>query len=462
MNEVLKFVPGFVQNTNGTTALVFTLCFSAILFSAGIAIDYSRIIDVKSRLQSDLDAAVLGAAKAVAGGGDIQDSADRYFGSNWQAKAGAISIDVDVELVENNRISGQASAVVPTTIMGIAGFESVVVNALSEVELAGQKVEVGLVLDTTASMAGAKLAALKSASKILIDTAFAAHEAEDNVTIGIVPFAQYVNVGMSNRGQSWLSVENDQSIEHTACRQVAPVLSYENCRMQTYSGHDDGVPYSYQAEACDPVYGPEVTDCTPWTETVTWHGCVGSRDNPLDTLDEDYSNKVPGIMNAGCGSEVAPLTNDKDALVAKIDALAATGDTYIPSGLMWGWSILSEEAPFEEARGYDERDDGLPIRKIMVVMTDGTNTLAPSYPGHDTDLEGTTANTLTAELCTNVKAKGIEIITVAFEVGDEATKDILRTCASNPTKFYDAPTEEALQSSFRNIAKGFTPLRITM
>lgn len=462
MNKVRCLVLRYLRDARGTTTIVFSLCFSAILFSTGFAIDYSRIQNVKSRLQSDLDATVLGAAKAVAGGDDIQEAADRYFGENWEEKVGATSIDVNVELVENNRISGAASAVVPTTIMSIAGFESVVVNAFSEVELAGQKVEVSLVLDTTGSMAGSKLEALQSASKTLIDTAFAAHDAENNVRIGIVPFAQYVNVGLSNRNANWLYVEPDSSIEHTECRQVRPVTGYENCRSQTYTGYDDGVPYSYEDQICDPIYGPEETDCTPWTETVTWNGCVGSRTNPLDTLDESYSTKVPGVMNVGCGSEVVPLSNDQDALKSRIDELVATGDTYIPAGLMWGWTTLSPDAPHEEARGYDERVEGLPVRKILVLMTDGRNTLVPHYPYHHTDLEDPRANTLTAVLCTNIKAKGIEIIAVAFEVDDEDTKDMLRTCASSPTKFYDAPTEQALQTSFKNIAKGFTPLRITM
>lgn len=462
MFELRQLLITCAKDSSGTTAMVFTLCLSAILISAGVGVDYSRIYGVKSRLQNDLDSTVLGAAKAVASGENIQASADRYFVENWEDKAGASAVTVNVELVENNRITGSASATVPTTMMALAGFQSVVVNALSEVELAGQAVEVSLVLDTTASMAGPKLAALKASSRIMIDTAYAAHNATNNVKFGIVPFAQYVNVGLANRSASWLTVANDTTIEHNECRMERPVTGYENCRPVTYSGFDDGVPYSYESEVCDPIYGPEENNCTPWTETNAWYGCVGSRSNPLDTLDEDYTTKVPGVMNTSCGSEIVPLTNDKTVLEAEIDALVATGDTYIPGGLLWGWTTLSPGAPYDEARAYDERVDGLPVRKIMVLMTDGQNTLAPSYPYHYTDLESEIANNLTAELCTNIKATGIEVITVAFEVDDDDTKDLLRPCASNPTKFYDAPTEEALERSFKNIAKGFTPLRITM
>lgn len=450
----------FVRDERGGMAVVFATSLTALLLTSGVAIDYARLQDVRSQLQRDLDAAVLGAATDPRAGETPQASAQRYFSTNWVDKFGAYTVAVNVARSADNRITGQASVRVPTTLMALAGIEDVLVDAASEVELTGQDVEVSLVLDTTASMAGTKLAALQSAAKSLIDTAYELPDAQDHIRIGLVPFSQYVNVGISNRGASWLTVANDSSIEHTDCRTVTPVIGTSNCRMETFYSHNDGVPYSYQAEVCDNLYGPETTDCTPWTEVNTWNGCVGSRNNPLDVEDEDYANKVPGLMNTACGAPIAPLTNDTDALKTQIDGLIATGDTYIPAGLMWGWSTLSKEAPFEEAKGYGEETAGLPVRKIMVLMTDGANTLYPSYPYHATELSGAQANTLTDQLCANIKDAGIEIYTVAFEVGDEDVKDRLRSCASSLTKFFDAPTPEDLGAAFRNIAKGFTPLRL--
>jgi Flp pilus assembly protein TadG len=450
----------FVRDEHGGMAVAFACSLVALLITAGIAVDYARLQDVRSQLQRDLDAAVLGAATDPRAGETPQQSAERYFGSNWKDKIGANSVSVSVARSGSNRITGQASARVPTTLMALAGIPDILVDGISEVELTGQDIEVSLVLDTTLSMAGTKLAALQSAAKTLIDTAYELPDARDHINIGLVPFSQYVNVGVGNRGASWILVENDSTIEHADCRPVTPVIGTTNCRMETVSGYNDGVPYSYQAEVCDNLYGPEETDCTPWTEVKTWNGCVGSRNNPLDIQDEDYSSKVPGLMNTACGAPISPLTNDADALKTEIDNLVAVGDTYIPAGLMWGWATLSNDAPFEEARAYGEEVDGLPVRKIMVLMTDGANTLYPTYPYHETEISGVQADALMDQICTNVKSNGIEIYTVAFEVAEEDTKDRLRACASSLTKFFDAPTPEALGDAFKNIAKGFTPLRL--
>ena len=70
------------------------------------------------------------------------------------------------------------------------------------------------------------------------------------------------------------------------------------------------------------------------------------------------------------------------------------------------------------------------------------------------------ANQRSEELCTNIKAKGIKIYTVAFEVADLGIKDILRDCASAPSNFFDADDSSELQTAFENIGANLSPLRI--
>ncbi len=99
---------------------------------------------------------------------------------------------------------------------------------------------------------------------------------------------------------------------------------------------------------------------------------------------------------------------------------------------MWGWRALSKHEPFDQGVGYGEIVDGMKVRKVLVLMTDGMNTKSPIYPSQDPinpshdGSDAALANTLTAELCTNIKAKGIAIYSVAFEVPDDSIKDILR------------------------------------
>ena len=449
----------FVRRQDGGVAIVTGLSIVILCLSVGLALDFARAYGVEAELQSDLDKAVLGAASHMATPSEIQSAAQAFFDENWKAKHAVTGVTIAVAKTEDNLLRGTAIATVPTTLMRLGGFNEITLNAISEVEVAGGNVELALVLDTTGSMAGAKLDSLKEAAKTLIDTAYQAPDASEHVKIGIVPFGQYVNVGIGNRNEPWMNVDPDSSMPRQWCRDEQPVTGTSNCRMETFNGVQDGVPYSYQSEVCDHTYGPSAYVCTDYTETNTWNGCAGSRNSPLDTKDEQYSTPVPGVMNAWCGAEVTPLTNDKDVLDGNIDALIAAGDTYMPAGLMWGWALLSKDAPYTEGAGYGEKVDGKPVKKFMVLMTDGFNTLSPTYPAHDGS-DTVNSNALTSELCINVKAKGVTIYTVAFEVSDNAIKNILEACASSSSNFFEANDSDELAAAFRNIAKDFAPLRL--
>lgn len=453
------FLQAFCQRRDGAVAVVFGLSVMVLLTAAGVAMDYARAYAVQTTLQNDLDAAVLGAATRMSESDDLTSLALGYFDANWRAKHAVGTVELNVVRGAGQLVTGTATATVPTTLMKIAGFNSVTIAATSEVELTAQDVEVALVLDTTGSMSGPKIGALKDAARGLIQSAYSKPDSEAHIKIGIVPFAEYVNVGVSRRNESWLDAAPDSSSTQESCSHVAPVTGTSNCRMETFSGSDDGVPYTYQSEVCDHAYGPPELQCTSTTSTSTFNGCVGSRDNPLDTNDENYATRVPGLSNVWCGAELTPLTNDKDMLETGIDALSAADQTYIPAGLMWGWTLLSAEAPFTEAVAYGAKVNGNEVRKVLVLMTDGVNTRSPSYP-HHWGTDTTEANELTAELCVNIKAKNIEIFTVAFDLADGPIKDILRACASKPANYFDATGAAELETAFADIAEGFTPLRL--
>lgn len=458
--RVTRILKQFAGERDGGVAVLFGLSLVGLSLAAGLALDYARAFSVESALRSDLDAAVLGAASNMSDPGAVQAAASAYFDENWKLKHGVSNVSLTVVKTADNKLTGTATATVPTTLMRLGGFNTIDLRAVSEVEVAGGNVELSLVLDTTGSMAGSKLDGLKLAAKSLIETAYEAPDADEHVKIGIVPFGQYVNVGMENRSAPWMSVPPDADIAQHYCGNVSgPILTTTNCRTETVHTYQDGQPYSYDQQVCDHTYGPPTYQCSDWTDHIAWYGCAGSRANPLDTLDENYATPVPGLMNTGCGSPIQKLTNDQTLLNDKIDALVASGDTYIPTGLMWGWTLLSHIAPFDDALDYGARVDGKKVKKVMVLMTDGFNTLSPLYPNHnggDTAL----ANNLTAELCVNIKSKEIELYTVAFEVNDNSIKDILETCASSSSKFFDARDSSELVAVFRNIAKDFTPLRL--
>jgi hypothetical protein len=173
------------------------------------------------------------------------------------------------------------------------------------------------------------------------------------------------------------------------------------------------------------------------------------------------------MMNTTCAAEILELT-DGDSKVSKmIKGLTVNGETYLPGGITWGWNMLTPESPLTTALPLaDLQSKG--GKKVMVLMTDGANTLAPTTVNagpHGSITSGkykntTYTNDLTAQLCTNVKADNIEVYTVLFEVKDATIESLLRNCATDPSKSYVANNASELIAAFDSIAKQLAELRI--
>jgi hypothetical protein len=115
-------------------------------------------------------------------------------------------------------------------------------------------------------------------------------------------------------------------------------------------------------------------------------------------------------------------------------------------------------------------------------MTDGQNTYYPNskfvkswydlYGYVDRGRLGTTStnsDTLTAAMdartaqaCANIKAAGVIVYTVAFQIpGDQAgALTLLQACASDEDKYFAPNTESDLLSAFNAIGKDISQLRI--
>ena len=140
---------------------------------------------------------------------------------------------------------------------------------------------------------------------------------------------------------------------------------------------------------------------------------------------------------------------------------------------------LADRAPFTEGRAYSVGDN----KKILILMTDGENTYFANgkftvshygawgyiWKSH----LGTTSNdelimrekmedrmTLA---CANVKAAGIDLYTVAFQIPDQHTIDLLKACATDPdTMAFDASNSAELTAAFTAIGDQISLLRLAL
>ena len=173
---------------------------------------------------------------------------------------------------------------------------------------------------------------------------------------------------------------------------------------------------------------------------------------------------------------ITPLTADYDKLRSEISKLVASGSTNTSEGLAWGWRVLSPGAPFKEAEKYS--DD---VNKIVVLLSDGNNMIKErdTWPGKsdysaygylaNERLDGTDADSnqtevldsmdkLTSEVCTNIKASGIRIITIRLDLTDDRSEKLLKSCASSEDDFIDAKNASELADAFARVTENITRL----
>ncbi len=456
----------FLSNSDGGMAVMFSIALIPLLVAVGVASDYARKTNTETLLQGATDAAtiagVAGKAKwGPSGKAKIEQLVKDYLKANGAENAVNNMVVVQKGLTGNSTLfQVNVSGSVDTTFMSIVGYKTMDVSASSEVDMGGQALEVALVLDNTASMnSEGRLDALKASSKSLVDTLFKSKQPSSYLKIGIVPFADYVNVGMSNRNASWMNVPADSSKVQNVCSVTYPNAKSSNCHDEKGTWNNDGVPTPYTYQVCDWNYGNPVTTCADQTFENKWYGCVGSRTNPLDVSIGSASSPYPGIQNTGCPQEITKLTDSQSTLNTQIDAMNAVGETYIPQGLLWGWNLLDDADPIKGAKTKAEMTAIKGI-KSMVLMTDGDNTKSPDYPYHwgsDTAL----ADKLTTQLCNNIKSEGITIYTVAFKVTKQSSKDLLTSCASSTAQAFNADNDAALMDSFGQIATSLAQVRFT-
>ncbi len=195
------------------------------------------------------------------------------------------------------------------------------------------------------------------------------------------------------------------------------------------------------------------------------------------------ANVTVGGLAAGpnfmCTSApLLPLSTQQTTIKAKITEMQAEGATGVVEGAMWGWRALSPGEPFAQGRAYNADEN----QKILILMTDGVNTYYPQstflkswYSIYGYVSEGrlgttsTSSSTLTAKMdertltaCNNIKAAGVTIYTVAFEMaGEDAGLGLLQSCASDEDKYFAPNSDSELISAFKAIGKDISELRIT-
>lgn len=453
----------YLRDTSGQFAIMFAGAATMLLLASASAIDIIGMQKQKSQLQSMTDVAVLAAAVSRSDNvGELKQIANAAASANNLLQTDyKLNVSLDSKII---KVSGSADY--DTQLMGVLGINKIPVEALSEAPIPEEiPVNIALVLDSTNSMAGDNMSALKSASKSLLGIFDAS--APGTIQAGVVPYNQWVNVGLSNRNRSWMDVADDSTTTSAEICNMRKDIISQNCTSTTSPGtcRNDSGEYSCDktSTTCtDQVYGAEYEYCYIPTSTQTWNGCVTSREDPFQFEPAYKGEKFVGVMNVSCGTEILDLTSSLTDVEAHIDGLATTGYTYIPAGLIWGWRMLHASEPFGGLTNAETKR-----KRALVLMTDGANTVYNDInSNHAKTLqpeEVKKANDYTSQLCTLIKEDGIDVYTVAYKLGtgDAATTQMVQECASSPAHSFVAENQEDLEDAFEQIASSLFEVRLS-
>jgi Flp pilus assembly protein TadG len=406
----IKCLRRFQRDESGNFAMLFGLSIVPLLGLTGAAVDYSRASKARAELSAAIDSAALMAARDAS---KLTDAELTTRINNWiknnlspetAARFGTASIAID----RVNRTVNIGGAIdVDTSIARVLGQNTIAVSSNNQSSWGTKKIELALALDNTGSMAGAKIAALQTATRDLLKIMQDAVTEPDQVKVSMVPFHTQVRMPTSYKDANWLRWDV-----------------------------------------------PKKGTTNQFPQKSSWTGCISDRDSPYDASDAAVNNGVNATKYpaAVCQYNLAtsiPLTNDWTALNAAVGTMIASGNTNVTMGVAWGWASLSEGLPLPEGRAANTPR----LTKYMIVLTDGDNT------ENRFTTNGNTIDGRTALACTNAKAAGIQIYTIRVINGDA---NLLRNCASSPSMYYDVQNASQLSPVFKKIAAEIASVRLTM
>ena len=453
----------FAEDSSGDVVILFGLMFAVSMMFIGAAVDFGRWMNARGQTVAAVDTAVLAGGRALqTNGGNQADAiavAMRYY---QQAAANRISVKSDTiqfKVTDNGTsITATGNASITTPFMGLAGVSNLPLlkdsgadsgtASLGVGSNAGVNLEIAMMLDTSGSMAQTtgsgtvKIADLKQAAQDLVKIVVWDDQSSYTSRVSLVPFSADVRIP-----GGWLSkVQNP---------------SWPSARYLS-AGHGN------DAEDDD-----EDKDGQKFKKTA----CVGERTGGNKHTDAAAG---PGsyIMNAytpngECGqkssdNEVVAMSSDKNKLLQKIEKLAIGGGTAGHIGTAWAYYMLSPKwvsvVPHESAAV----NYGTPkTEKIAILMTDGEYNFTYNNKGIPTNYSHGNANGNSSAgqaiaICNQMKQNGIKVYTVGFNLGGNHTAvNTLTTCATDPSKFYNAEDGAQLKSAFRDIALKVSQLHLT-
>lgn len=454
-NHVRGTIAHFRHAQGGNVAVMFGIAIVPILGFVGAAVDYARVNNARTAMQTALDTAALMISRDASGltTEQISQKAQDYFNALYkhpEALNVAVTAAYTKSSSQGSKVVLTGSATMKTDFMKVVGYPNLDFGASTTTVWGNTRMRVAMALDITGSMNSAgKLGAMKTAAKSLVDTLKSSAKTVDDVYLSIIPFNVMVNVGNSNKNATWLDWNT----------------SYGSCSQSTKKTKSSCV-------AAGKV----------WTASnlSNWKGCVtdrGTSDSAPSSGDYDTTKDAPttatpatlflGENYSACSSSILPMTSvftanesdgstDDNTIKGKINNLVANGATNQAIGMHWAWMMLQSTDPFPTPA----KDANYKYTDAIILLSDGMNTKDRWYGnGSSWSPEVDARQTI---LCNNIKNKtnGATVVyTIQVNTDGDPESAVLKSCA-DPGNFYSSTSASGIAAAFDSIGNSLSKLRI--
>lgn len=421
------------RDTSAGTATFVAFSVPVFVGALGLGIDTSAWYIEKRKIQQIADAAALGGAR-VKGAGQNNTTASavatRDAVRNGFVASATTTLAFNSPPTSGSYTAKQTAVEVIVTKQLPALFSQVLLGSAART-ITGRAVgytpyvqtrnlEVALVLDVSNSMAGntevygtTRMEAQQSAAKALVDIIVQTNQSPYTSRVSLVPFSDSVNVGSTY----FTTVTN---------RSLSGSWSGVTERTGNYKFKDD-----------------------PPSSTYGYFGEFRTKKNtsPYDAYDSYFQNL--NSQTPASASRMRLLSSDKVTLKSQIDGMTTAGSTAGHLGIAWGWYTVSPKwnAIFTGSNAPNAYDSATTYKAVVIMSDFDMNSYYESGNG--------TANTQFESLCTQIKAAGVKIFTVGYNVSGSSNNTRRINCASpndSTTYTYTTTTVSGMLDAFEEIA----------
>lgn len=513
-----KFKAG-VRDERGAAAVFFAVGLVLLAPAALGLVDVYLTTTQRAELQDALDTATLYAARSEkVTDEDLKAVGEPALRANLKLPPSQFRSSTFELAADKITVVGTATIEAPGIGPQLWTRSDLVVH--SEVLRNSNNVEVALVLDTTGSMSN-EMGNLRSAATDLVNLVIKDQQDTFYTKVALVPYSVGVNMGgladtargvavgptsitdASKTSPIQITTSTDHGLqtnervlitgingmtalngnEFVVTKVDATKFTLNNVdgTKSTYKKYGSGGAAQCLREGCKSQSFQDtqsnqqrmpVSTCA--TERIGDHAYDGA--GP-DTARVGWHYNREDASNGACKSaEIVPLTSTKKTLTDHIATLKSDGSTAGHIGLAWGWYMISPDwGTTWTGKSIPAAYNAPQTLKVVVLMTDGAFNTAyckgvnakNSGFGNASDRIKCDATNGTAfaqadQLCKNIKAKGVFVYTVGFNVGSDAqVKKLMSDCATSPEYVYMPANGTQLKVAFRAIAQDINSLRIS-